>query len=66
MDKIVITARTRDVFGKKLASMRKSGDLPAIVYGQEKENEPVVLNAHEFSRIFSQAGQNTICLLYTS
>ena len=60
MDKIVITARTRDVFGKKLASMRKSGDLPAIVYGQEKENEPVVLNAHEFSRIFSQAGQNTI------
>ena len=60
MDKIVITARTRDVFGKKLASVRKSGDLPAIVYGQEKENEPVVLNAHEFSRIFSQAGQNTI------
>ena len=60
MDKIVITARTRDVFGKKLASMRKSGDLPAIVYGQEKENEPVILNTHEFSRIFSQAGQNTI------
>ena len=60
MDKIVITARTRDVFGKKLASSRKSGDLPAIVYGQQKDNEPVFLNAHEFTRIFSQAGQNTI------
>lgn len=60
MDKIVITARTRDVFGKKLASSRKSGDLPAIVYGQEKDNEPVSLNAHEFTRVFSQAGQNTI------
>jgi len=60
MDKIVITARTRDAFGKKLASSRKSGDLPAIVYGQEKDNEPIFLNAHEFSRVFSQAGQNTI------
>lgn len=60
MDKIVITARTRDIFGKKLASSRKSGDLPAIVYGQEKDNEPVFLNAHEFTRVYSQAGQNTI------
>lgn len=60
MDKIVLTAHTRDVLGKKLAELRKSGDLPAIVYGQEKENEPITLNTHEFSRLYAQVGQNTI------
>lgn len=60
MDKTTLIGQTRDVFGKKLSAQRKSGNLPAIVYGQDKENEPIFLNAHEFGRIFAAAGHNTI------
>lgn len=60
MQKTTLIAHTRDVFGKKLSAQRKSGNLPAIVYGQEKDNEPIFLNAHEFGRIYSTAGHNTI------
>lgn len=60
METISLSARTREVFGKKLVAHRNNGDLPAIVYGQDKENEPVFLNAHEFSKIFQTAGHNTI------
>jgi len=60
METTKLIAQSRDVFGKKLAHLRTAGHLPAIIYGQEKENEPVLLNAHEFSRIYAQAGHNTI------
>ncbi len=60
MESITLSARTREEFGKKLVAHRNNGDLPAIVYGQDKENEPVFLNAHEFGKIYQRAGQNTI------
>lgn len=60
MEKTILSATTRDIFGKKLAASRSAGSLPAIVYGQDKDNQPVFLNTHEFSRIFATAGHNTI------
>ncbi len=60
MEKINLIAHKREVFGKKLRTVRKAGDVPAIVYGQEKEPEPVTVNAHEFTKIYARAGHNTI------
>lgn len=60
MEKINIIAHKRDVFGKKLHALRSTGNVPAIIYGQEKEPEPISVNAHEFSRIYATAGHNTI------
>jgi large subunit ribosomal protein L25 len=60
MEKISIIAHKRDVFGKKLRTLRSTGNVPAIVYGQEKDAEPVAVNAHEFSKIYAHAGHNTI------
>lgn len=60
MEKITLTAQSRNVFGKKLAGIRNTGHLPGIIYGQDKENEPITLNAHDFGRIYAQAGHNTI------
>lgn len=60
MEKTTLTATPRDIFGKKLSASRAEGSLPAIVYGQDKENEPVFLNTHEFGRTYSKAGHNTI------
>jgi large subunit ribosomal protein L25 len=60
MEKISIIAHKRDVFGKKLRELRSTGNVPAIIYGQEKDAEPVSVNAHEFGKIYARAGQNTI------
>lgn len=60
MEKITLIAKSRDSFGKKLASARKAGDLPAIVYGQDKKPEPIFVNAHEFGKVYASAGHNTI------
>ncbi|MBA3679188.1 50S ribosomal protein L25 [Candidatus Saccharibacteria bacterium] len=60
MEKTTLTAQARDIFGKKLAISRKNGSLPAIVYGQDKDNEAIFLNTHDFSRTYTKAGHNTI------
>jgi large subunit ribosomal protein L25 len=60
MDSIVINANVRDIFGKKLAKARRSGKLPGIVYGNNKDNQAVMLDAKDFGKAFAQAGHSTI------
>lgn len=60
MDKIVILAKNRNSFGKKNAELRKAGQIPAVVYGNNKENLSLALDAKEFSRAFMTAGHSTI------
>lgn len=60
MDKIVISAKTRDSFGKKVAEVRSAGQVPAVVYGNNKENATISLDAKEFTRAFASAGHSAI------
>jgi large subunit ribosomal protein L25 len=60
MDKIVISATTRDSFGKKNAELRKNGKIPAVIYGNNKENATVTLDAKEFTKAFASAGHSAI------
>ncbi len=60
MDKIVISATTRDSFGKKNAELRKNGKIPAVIYGNNKENATVTLDAKEFAKAFASAGHSAI------
>jgi len=60
METIVISATIRDVFGKKLANTRKNGQIPAVVYGNKKDNKSVLLDAKSFSKAFTEAGHSTI------
>lgn len=60
MDKIVISATTRDSFGKKNAELRKNGKIPAVVYGNNKENITVTLDAKDFTKAFASAGHSAI------
>lgn len=60
METIVIKADIRDKFGKKLASSRKEGLVPAVVYGNQKENKAVFVDGHDFNKAFNLAGYSTI------
>lgn len=60
METIIIQADVRDTFGKKLSASRKDGKVPGVVYGNQKDNQAVFVNAHDFERAFHQAGYSTI------
>lgn len=60
METIVIKANSRDIYGKKLATSRKNGQVPAVVYGNQKDNQSVFVDGHDFSRAFLHAGHSTI------
>jgi large subunit ribosomal protein L25 len=43
-----LTATTRTEIGKGVATLRKAGKVPAVVFGHGIESLPVTLDAHEF------------------
>ncbi len=63
MEAIVISANTRNVYGKKLDTVRSNGQLPGIVYGNKKDNQSVVVDSKEFNKAYLHAGQSTIVSL---
>lgn len=57
MDRTPLKAKEREVLGKKVKSLRKAGQVPGHVFGNIKEVEHVSVNAHDFARVYKQAGE---------
>lgn len=63
MEELVLKAKKRDVFGKKLKKERKAGFLPAVVYGHNFESIPIFVDKKEFRKIYKQAGTSSLITL---
>lgn len=55
-----LDAEPRELVGKKVATLRRGGRLPAVVYGHGEGSENVSLDAHEFELLRRKAGQNEL------
>ena len=55
-----LAAEPRDLVGKKVATLRRGGRLPAVVYGHGVSSENVSLDAHDFELLRRKAGQNEL------
>jgi large subunit ribosomal protein L25 len=55
-----LAAVSRTVTGKKVATLRRAGQLPAVVYGHGTDSEPVTVNAHEFDLLRRHVGASTL------
>jgi len=55
-----LKAQKRDVSGKKLEKSRKSGLIPAIIYGKGKENVNLFIERNSFNRVFNKAGETSL------
>ncbi len=60
---IVIKADKRDALAQKAAHLRKTGHIPAIVYGHGIDNQAVALVYGDFSKAYKEAGSNTVVSL---
>jgi large subunit ribosomal protein L25 len=56
----VLNATSRTEIGKGVARLRKSGRVPAVIFGHGIESIPVSLDAHEFDHIRKTVHSNTI------
>jgi large subunit ribosomal protein L25 len=57
---VVLNATRRTEIGKHVAQLRKTGRVPAVVFGHGLDSIPVSLDAHEFDHIRRTAHSNTI------
>jgi len=55
-----LAATSRTVTGKKVAYLRRAGQLPAVVYGRGLSSDSVSVDAHEFEQLRRHAGPNTL------
>lgn len=55
-----LEAITRKNLRKKVALLRQSGKIPAVIYGYEKENQNLEINYIEFEKILNEAGESTL------
>jgi large subunit ribosomal protein L25 len=55
-----LRATHRTVTGKKVAGLRRDGQLPAVVYGRGVPSDSVSLDAREFETLRRHAGRTTL------
>jgi len=54
MEKVVLKATPRTVTGKQVRALRRQGLLPGVLYGQDVEPTPIVMNAHNASLVLAR------------
>ena len=60
MDKIILNASRRDVIGKKVKALRREGKLPAVIYGQNMEPLPILLDLRETTKQLREVSRATV------
>ncbi len=55
-----LAAEHRDLTGKKVATLRRAGRLPAVVFGRGLESDSVSIDAHEFEQLRRHTGPNAL------
>ncbi len=58
-EKITLNIAKREVFGKKVAKLRKEGTVPGVVYGAGIEPQAIQMELGAVSKVISAAGKHT-------
>src|SRR5262249_58119 len=61
--KIELNAQVRTVLGGKVKSIRKSGFVPAVLYGKGQEPISLQVPVKDFNKTFHMAGESTLLYL---
>jgi len=58
--KIELNAQVRTAIGGRLDGLRRSGYVPAILYGKSQESIPLQVPVRDFIKVFESAGESTL------
>jgi len=57
---VKLEAKIRKTLGKKVKKLRRTGILPAVVFGGKDPSQPVELSQIKFENVYREAGEATI------
>ncbi|MFQ5921680.1 MAG: 50S ribosomal protein L25 [Anaerolineales bacterium] len=60
MDTPKLKVQKRTLIGKRVKSLRQTGQLPGVLYGAGIESVPIALDGREASRLLSRASSSTL------
>lgn len=60
MEKVVIKAKKRSVTGKQVRALRRTGELPAIIYGYNMKPVNISLNAHDATQVLNRTTASSL------
>ena len=63
---LTLKAKSREATGKKVRALRKSGIIPAVLYGPKIKPQPVEVKLSDFKKIFKEAGESSLITLDVS
>ena len=55
-----LAATQRELTGKKVARLRRAGQLPAVVFGHGVASQSLTIDTHEFEQLQRRIGQNAL------
>ena len=55
-----LAAEPRDIVGKKVATLRRDGRLPAVVFGHGLDSTSVSIDTHDFEQLRRHTGPNAL------
>ncbi len=61
--KIELNAQKREIIGGGLNNLRKSGYMPAVLYGKNQESIPLQITVKDFKKAFELAGESTLIFI---
>lgn len=64
--KIELNAQIRTAIGKGLNALRKSGYIPAVLYGKNQEPISLQIVLEDFNKVFKAAGESTLVYVNVS
>ncbi|MFH1184600.1 MAG: 50S ribosomal protein L25 [Chloroflexota bacterium] len=60
MEKVVLKATKRQITGKQVNALRRSGKLPAVIYGHRTEPITIALDAHSAGLALNKVGSSSL------
>ncbi|MDO8571160.1 MAG: 50S ribosomal protein L25 [bacterium] len=60
MKALTLQASKRDVTGKKVASLREEGLVPAVIYGRGIQNASISVPYNTFEKVYREAGESSL------
>lgn len=63
MEEVTLQAERRVVIGKQVKALRRSGKLPAVIYGYKLEPLPIMLDQKEASRVIERSSGSALIVV---
>jgi len=60
MQKFILKAEKRTIFGSKVKQLRRTGVVPANLFGKTIDSLAIQVNAVEFNRVYKDAGETSL------